>query len=105
MNLQIDPNAFESLVERVVASCLDRIANATQPTPPILTEQLVYSETQAAKLLGLNVHQLRDERRRGRISHGRTIGKRVAYSMSDIQNYLSARRCDAVKATTEREHS
>jgi hypothetical protein len=54
--------------------------------------QLAYTEEQAAALLGLRVHQLRDERLRGRIAASVIVGRRVRYLRADLVAYLMARR-------------
>jgi hypothetical protein len=59
------------------------------------TDRLCYSEAEAAELIGLNPHQLRDERLRGRVGHSRIVGNRVAYSREDLLRYLARCRVEA----------
>jgi hypothetical protein len=42
--------------------------------------------------LGLHVHQLRDERRRGRIQASQIVGRRIRYLRADLERYLAERR-------------
>jgi hypothetical protein len=57
-----------------------------------LGDRLAYSEPEAARLLGLAPHQLRDERLRGRISASQVVGKRIRYTREDLTAYLMSRR-------------
>lgn len=53
------------------------------------------TETEAAAQLQLTVRQLADERRRGRIAFSRIVGNRVRYTLADLDEYISTRRCPA----------
>lgn len=59
-----------------------------------LNDRLAYSEHEAAALLGLEWHQLRDERRRGRVSASVGPGRKIMYTRQDLLDYLHARRWD-----------
>jgi hypothetical protein len=52
-------------------------------------QRLGYPEAEAAALLGLRPHILRDARLRGEIS-GRLVGKKIVYSRSELLRYLGA---------------
>lgn len=54
--------------------------------------KLAYSEEEAARLLGLEPHVLRDERRRGRIRASQIVGRRIRYTKDDLMSYLAGRR-------------
>jgi hypothetical protein len=43
-------------------------------------------------LLGLEAHQLRDERRRGRIAASRIVNRSIRYLRSDLMDYLHRHR-------------
>ena len=60
-----------------------------------LADRLAWTETEAARLLGLASHQLRDERLRGRIGASQIVGKRIRYTRADLLGYLAARRVEA----------
>jgi hypothetical protein len=66
-------------------------AEAARATLP--EGRLCFSEEEAAALLGVGTHVLRDERRRGRIKASRIVGRRVRYLHRDLMDYLLARRC------------
>jgi len=54
--------------------------------------RLAWSEVEAAGLLGMAAHVLRDERRRGRISASVGPGRRILYTRADLLGYLASRR-------------
>lgn len=88
LSLQFDADAIRPLVQQIVAEVLGQVA-ADQAK---LGGRLAYSEAEAAQLLSLHSHQLRDERRRGRIQASVGPGKKVLYSQGDLLAYLSSRR-------------
>jgi hypothetical protein len=87
--LAVDPSALQPLVRAIVAEVLAQIATDKAALPE---GRLCWSESEAAALLGLHVHQLRDERRRGAIGASSIVGKRIRYLRADLENYLAARR-------------
>lgn len=76
----MDADALRSLVREAVA---DAVARAARPC---------YTEAEAAALLGVGPHVLRDERLRGRIGCSRIAGRRVRYTPADLDAYLASRR-------------
>jgi hypothetical protein len=54
-------------------------------------DQLAYTEAQAAKLLGIATHQLRDARLRGEIVATK-VGGRIGYERSELLAYLARNR-------------
>lgn len=86
--LAFSPDALRPLVEQVIDLALARLAEANAALP----DRLAYSESEAAALLGLAPHVLRDERRRGRIAASTVVGRRVRYVRADLMTYLMARR-------------
>lgn len=54
--------------------------------------RLAFSEADAAAMLGLEEHVLRDERRRGRITASQIVGRRIRYSRADLIEYLAGRK-------------
>jgi hypothetical protein len=89
LNLQVDPEALKPLIESIVAETLARLeAGRAQ-----FDGKLAYSEPEAAQLLGLQPHQLRDERLRGRIRASQIVGRRVRYLREDLVAYMLGRRC------------
>jgi hypothetical protein len=88
LSLSIDPAALKPLIAAVVAQTLE----ALERDRATLGDRIAYSEPEAARLLGLHAHQLRDERLRGRIAASQIVGKRIRYSREDLLDYLAARR-------------
>lgn len=85
MRLEIDPAELTPIVRIAVAEVLaqgDRLGD---------TNRLGYPEAEAARLLGLAKHQLRDARRRGEIG-GRRIGRSVVYSRAALMAWLDVDR-------------
>jgi len=80
--LQIDPAAFEPVIEKVVATMLNRI-EARQGQEG----RLGYTEPEAAAMLGVRRHVLRDARLRGEI-HARKVGKGYVYGRAELLRYL-----------------
>ena len=56
-----------------------------------LPDKLAFTEAEAARLLSLNTHQLRDERLRGRITASKIVGNRIAYRREDLLHQTSRR--------------
>jgi hypothetical protein len=84
MQLSIDPAELKVIVREVAAE-LER----ERATLDIAPERLAYSESEAADLLGLKPHVLRDERLRGRIGHTKIVGGRIRYRREDLLAYLA----------------
>lgn len=90
LSLNLDPAALKPLIEQVVSQAIARLEETRVTLPD--AGRLAYSEAEAAALLGLHRHQLRDERRRGRISAAIGPGRRILYSRADLMDYLIRRR-------------
>jgi len=56
-----------------------------------LADKLAFSEAEAARLLSLAPHQLRDERGRGKIVASQVVGRRIRYLRADLIAYLMGR--------------
>jgi hypothetical protein len=92
ISLQFDSAAFGPVIEEIVERVLARLGQAQGNLPE---QRLAFSEAEAAKMIGLNVHQLRDERLRGRIGSSRIVGNRVAYLRDDLLTYMARHRAPA----------
>ena len=90
VSLQIDLVALEPLISRIVEQTVTRLEQARATVGD--GDKLCYTEAEAAPLLGLEPHQLRDERRRGRIHASRIVGGRIRYQPCDLVAYLMNRR-------------
>lgn len=82
------PDIMRPLITQIVAE----VFAAQDQDRDLLSERLAFSEAEAASLLGLATHQLRDERRRGRIGASLGPGRRILYSRRDLIDYLNSRR-------------
>jgi hypothetical protein len=92
LSLAIDPSGLDDLIRRVVEATVAQLEAAKAKLPE---ERLAFSEPEAARMLGLLPHQLRDERHRGAISASIVVGRRVRYRREDLVQYLMARRSEA----------
>ena len=88
VSLHIDPEAFRPMVKSMMAEVLAQ----TEADRAKTSSKLAYSEEEAARLLGLEHHQLRDERGRGRITFSRIVGRRIRYTPEDLDGYLRRSR-------------
>ncbi len=88
LHLTLDAATLQPLIKQIVRATLDEIGQERDQ----LADKLVYSEQEAAKLLGVAYHVLRDERQRGRIQCSHIVGRRVRYSRQDLLDYLEGRR-------------
>lgn len=89
--LHLSADVLRPLITDVVREVLAQQAEASAKLP----DRLCYSEAEAAALLGLERHQLRDTRRRGEIAASVVCGRRVRYSRDDLVEYLAKRRTAA----------
>jgi hypothetical protein len=92
--LALDPAGLRPFIAAVVREVLSAI-EADRATVP---ERLAFGEPEAARLLSLEPHQLRDERLRGRISASHVVGRRIRYLRQDLLDYMAARRIEASAA-------
>jgi hypothetical protein len=88
INLQLEPDILEPLIRQVVRETIA----ACDAERSKLDGKLAYSEPEAARLLGLEPHVLRDERLRGRIGASAIVGRRIRYTRQDLMDYLLGRR-------------
>jgi hypothetical protein len=91
LQLQMDPSILAPLIHSVVVEVLAQV----EADREWLHAKIAYTEAEAARLLSLNPHQLRDERLRGRIVASIGPGRRVLYSRDDLMTYLASRRWTA----------
>jgi hypothetical protein len=87
--LHLDAEALRPFVQVVVAETVQQLERDRQKT---VGGKLAYTEAEAAALLSLEQHQLRDERRRGRIKASVGPGRLILYTLPDLQEYLASRR-------------
>jgi hypothetical protein len=88
LQLAVEAALLEPLIRAVVEQTIARIDEARE----VLPDKIAFGEAEAARLLSLHPHQLRDERLRGRIEASVGPGKKVLYSRADLLAYLASRR-------------
>ena len=82
-----DDAVLRPLIERVVGAVLDRLDSQREA----IGERIAYSEAEAAALLGVQRHVLRDARLRGELS-GSRVGKGIRYEREELLRFLRSRR-------------
>jgi hypothetical protein len=88
LHLQLDAEALRPLISAVVAETLAAVENVRATLP----DKLAFTEAEAARLLSLRTHQLRDERLRGRIEASVGPGRKVLYTREQLLGYLASRK-------------
>jgi hypothetical protein len=86
VQLTFDADTLRALVRPIV----QEVAAAIGSLPESDT-RLAYTEAEAAKLLGIATHQLRDARLRGEIFATR-VGGRIGYERTELLAYLVRNR-------------
>jgi hypothetical protein len=86
MNLVFDADSLRELVRPIVEEVAAAIGSRTGDE-----DRLAYLEADAAKLLGIASHQLRDARLRGEITSTR-VGGRIGYERTELLAYLARNR-------------
>ena len=84
MKISFDDADLIPIVERIVAETLRQHGDSQAK----VDGRLGYAESEAAALLGVQPHVLRDCRLREEIS-ARKVGKRYIYSRDSLMNFLS----------------
>lgn len=77
MEIRLDPQELKSIVAEVVAELADRFGD----------DRLAFKEAEAAELIGVAKHVLRDERLKGRIQPGKS-GRNWLYSRKMLLAYV-----------------
>ena len=88
--ISFDATELRPLVKLVLTEALAEL----DQLKTIHNGRMAYSEAEAANMLGLNQHQLRDLRLDGKISHTRIVGNRVRYQWQDLVAYLNRGRVE-----------
>ncbi len=83
----IPDNELRRLIELIVTETLDRI----EAERVKLGGRLAYTEAEAASLVGVERHVLRDARLRHEIEASR-VGKRIVYTRDELLRFLHAQR-------------
>ena len=84
MKITFDEAEMGPLIERVVAETVQRI----EAQRAKFADRLAYPEPEAAALLGVKPHVLRDARLRGEVRAAR-LGKRLLYAREELLKFLA----------------
>jgi hypothetical protein len=84
--IHLDADDLRPLVEEIVALALAQLRDQEQQIT-----KLAIGEEEAARLLSLAPHQLRDERLRGNIAASVGPGRKILYSRTELLAYLARR--------------
>ncbi|WP_010587885.1 helix-turn-helix domain-containing protein [Schlesneria paludicola] len=87
----LSPDELQALLKTAAIEALAKFS-ADQAE---LGNRIAFDEPTAAKLMDLESHQLRDERRRGRIGASTIVGRRIRYTREDLLAYLNRERSEA----------
>jgi len=85
--LELTPDDLRPLIRLVV----EEIQSANEADRARVKGRLAYPEPEAAALLGVRPHVLRDARLRGEIEAA-TVGKRIVYTEEALKGYLQRNR-------------
>lgn len=88
--LTLSPDELRPIISAAVAETLAQLRGDDER----LSDRLAFSEDEAARLIGVESHVLRDSRLRGEIAASRIAGRRIRYSRADLLAYLSANRTE-----------
>ena len=83
-----DASSLRPLVASVVAEVLESLRREERADP---LQRIAYSEPEAASILGVRPHVLRDARLRGEVISTR-VGGRIAYEPDALKKYLANNR-------------
>src|SRR5262245_51869805 len=88
-----DLESLRPLLRQMAAELLEELSSRRLPTEQPSSGgdgvvRLAFSEAEAAAMLGVATHVLREQRRLGRIECCRGPGRRIMYRRDQIENYL-----------------
>lgn len=87
LKIEFDREELRPLISLAVAEALDRLETERAK----LGGKLAYPEAEAAMLLGVKSHVLRDCRRRGELQ-GARVGSKVVYTRADLLEFLDRQK-------------
>ena len=87
LQIQFDEDALRPLVHLAVAEALDRM----EAERAKFNGRLAFTEPEAAVLLGVKPHVLRDCRRRGELQ-GAKVGSKIVYTRADLLDFLDRQK-------------
>lgn len=87
LKIQFDQDDLRPLVHLAVAEALDCLEEERAK----FNGRLAFIEAEAASLLGVKPHVLRDCRRRGELQ-GAKVGSRIVYTRADLLKFLERQK-------------
>ena len=87
LQIQFDQDALRPLIHLAVAEALERM----EAERAKFNGRLAFTEPEAAVLLGVKPHVLRDCRRRGELQ-GAKVGSKIVYTRADLLEFLERRK-------------
>ena len=85
--MKLDPSDIRDL-EPAIRAVVVVVIDELRAKEAALGDRLAFTEAEAATMLGVPRHVLRDCRLRGEIS-GRKVGKRILYSRESLLRFIS----------------
>ncbi|HUT13608.1 MAG TPA: helix-turn-helix domain-containing protein [Thermoguttaceae bacterium] len=87
LQIQFDQDALRPLIRLAVAEALERM----EVERAKFNGRLAFTEPEAAVLLGVKPHVLRDCRRRGELQ-GAKVGSKIVYTRADLLEFLERQK-------------
>lgn len=87
LKIEFDRDTLRPLVHLAVAEALERMEEERAKT----AGRLAFTEPEAAVLLGVKPHVLRDCRRRGELQ-GAKVGSKIVYTRADLLEFLERQK-------------
>lgn len=84
-NLKLEASDIDEL-RPVIQATVCAILEEIKPMDARLKDRIAFSEKEAAELMGVPQHVLRDARYRGEVSAKR-LGKKVMYSLHELRRF------------------
>ncbi|MBT6155800.1 MAG: helix-turn-helix domain-containing protein [Planctomycetaceae bacterium] len=81
MKVLIERDDLKPVVAEVVTEVMERFSN---------DDRISYTEPEAAELIGVKRHVLRDERLKGRVRHGK-VGNKIVYTRRQLLEFVEGR--------------
>jgi len=85
--IQIDQKQFANMIEKIIFDSFQKMEHAKIS----LGSRLSFTESEAAALLGVGRHALRDARLRGEVEASK-VGRRILYSRDQLLQLLQKNR-------------
>ena len=89
MQVLFDKTELQPLIEATVRATLDQVADENAK----FNGRLAFSEAEAASLLGVKVHVLRDARLRNEIK-AKKVGKSFRYSRNQLVRFMDGEEAE-----------